>query len=163
MGEGPRDIATADFNNHGDIDLTVCNWSNGTISVLMGTGQGEFLTSVTIGVGAEPASITVGDLNNDGNDDIVVASNYAVNVVFGNGNGTFAAPVNYQIPYTDNLSVTIGDYTNDGFLDIANTNFDLNSVTVLINNGQEAFAQVDSFAVSPEPAQLTTADFNGDG
>ena len=82
-------------------------------------------------------------------------------MIFSYGNGTFATPVSYQVPSA--TGVTIGDYTHDGSVDIANTNINGGSITVLINNGKGVFTQVIAFAVSTDPAELTTADFNGDG
>ena len=64
--------------------------------------------------------LAVGDFNNDGNLDIVVAnlSPSTVDVYLGNGNGTFKTPISSNTT-EGSYFVTVGDFNNDGKLDIA--------------------------------------------
>jgi hypothetical protein len=58
-----------------------------------------------------------------------------VSVLLGNGDGTFAAKVDYptaKYPY----SVVLGDLDGDGRLDIVTANSDANTVSVLLNSCQ---------------------------
>src|SRR5688572_9537635 len=72
--------------------------------------------------GANPSSVAVGDFNGDGMSDLEVA-NYSVHVLIGlgNGNGTFAAAVNYATG-SNPLSVAVGDFNGDGKSDLALAN-----------------------------------------
>ena len=51
----------------------------------------SFQPQQTFATGGNPASVAVGDVNGDGNADIVVANSNSntVSVLLGNGNGTF--------------------------------------------------------------------------
>ena len=67
--------------------------------------------------------LAVGDLNLDGNPDLVVANSGAnnVSVLLENGNGTFHAAVNYAVDVQPS-SVAIGDLNGDGKPDLVVAN-----------------------------------------
>src|SRR5580765_4905371 len=107
-GEGPADIAAADFDGDGNLDIVVADHGNnfddplfgGTVvSVLLGNGDGTFQDATIWPAGPFPNSVAVGDFNNDGHPDIVVANDKAsigtVSVLINRGDGTFAKPVAY--------------------------------------------------------------------
>lgn len=57
VGGMPQGITAADLNNDGKIDLAVANNADGTVSILLGNGDGTFTTKSTpaAGVGANSA------------------------------------------------------------------------------------------------------------
>src|SRR2546426_1197574 len=63
----------------------------GTVSVLLGNGDGTFLAAPTFAAGNYPSSVAVGDVNGDGRLDLAVANTRSndVSVLLGNGDGTF--------------------------------------------------------------------------
>jgi hypothetical protein len=84
-GLGPRSVAVADFNGDGIADLIVANTSStpgnetpatylSTVGVLIGNGDGTFQAPTTHNVGSGPIAIAVGEFNNDGRADLVVAN-----------------------------------------------------------------------------------------
>ena len=88
-GAGPFEAASDDFNQDGQPDLAVVNYSSNTVSVLIGEGVGAFLPKTDYAVGTNPVSVAIGDLNGDGLPDLVV-SNFSsgnVSVLLGNGVG----------------------------------------------------------------------------
>src|SRR5881397_3916039 len=95
VGTNPRSVAVGDFNGDGRLDLAVTNASSydvpGTVSVLLGNGDGTFQSALSFAAGSNPLSVAVGDVNGDGRLDLAVANYYSndVSVLLGNGDGTF--------------------------------------------------------------------------
>jgi hypothetical protein len=120
-------VLAADLNNDGNQDF-VANFGN-QILIRLGNGSGGFTTAPTVmGGGAGPSglSIAIGDLNNDGNQDIVSGSvdglgPQFIYASFGDATGGFiAAEQQVQLPH-NTLSLVLGDFNNDGRLDMTTT------------------------------------------
>ena len=125
VGRQPISVAVADLNGDGQLDLAVADFTDGFVSVLLGNGDGTFQPSVEYPTGRVPSTIIIGDFNGDGKLD-VATSNFApggytvppgyINILFGNGDGTFQAPVAFVAgPNPD--TVVVADLNNDGALD----------------------------------------------
>lgn len=72
----PMSIALSDFNNDNFTDICVANYGSNTVGILFGYGNGTFgnQLSSSVSYGSHPLSIAVGDLNQDGWVDIVIAN-----------------------------------------------------------------------------------------
>jgi len=157
-------VAIGDLNGDGKPDLAVANESGGSVSVLLGNGDGTFGAKSDYGAGSLPSSVAIGDLNGDGKPDLAVAneSDGTVSVLLGNGNGTFGAKSDYATgrnPY----SVAIGDLNGDGKPDLAVANFLPNTVSVLLGNGDGTFGAKSGYGTGNGPFSVAIGDLNGDG
>jgi hypothetical protein len=116
--DGPKGIATADFNADGRPDLAVAN-TDGSVTVYLGRPQGKFSPPTHLQTGVEELrGIEAVDLTGDGRPDIVVAAPYAGELfLFINLDGGFSAPqARPQWPGARNLSA--GDFDGDGENDL---------------------------------------------
>jgi FG-GAP-like repeat/Putative Ig domain/Bacterial Ig-like domain (group 3) len=177
-------IAVADFNGDGKLDLAVggpslatndSDYDSGTVTVLLGNGDGTFKAPVTI---ASPSgftrSIVAVDLNGDGNPDLVVSNeenpaimaNYSGGylTLLGNGDGTFTnAPGSYQGFPGSATSIAIADFNGDGKSDLALASDFYDAITIQLGNGDGTFTTTPASTVSSKGQTLVTADINGDG
>ncbi len=143
VGQFPTAVVTGDFNGDKNQDMAVTNYESGTVSILLGNGNGTFLPQTPIPTGASPFSVATGDFNNDSKLDLVTANlaGQSFTVLLGNGNGTFST---LTLPDKDiagglhsPLQVAVGDLGN-GQADIAATNTD-GTLTVIMGNGNGTF------------------------
>ena len=91
VGANPQAMLAADFNGDGKLDLAVVNTTSGSVSVLLGKGDGTFQPALTSATGYGPVSIAVGDFDGDGKLDLATANqgDRDASVLLGNGDGTF--------------------------------------------------------------------------
>jgi hypothetical protein len=169
VGPTPEGVAVGDFLGNGRLDIVTAN-ANGTVTVLAGDGDGTFQGPVTSPVGGRLTSVAVGNFNGDGRPDLVVGTGSGLDVLLGNGDGTFQ--VKSTVPFLVDpslpgiteavTSVAVGDFRGDGKQDIvANAGGNL---SVLLGNGDGTFQNPARLNVGPVAVDsLALGDFTGDG
>src|SRR5207249_278927 len=106
-------------------DLVVTNsTTSGSVSVLLGKGDGTFQAAVGYDAGRNASDVAVADVNGDGFLDLAVANSGSnnVSILLGNGDGTFRAAVHYATLGLSPASVAVGDVNGDGILDLVVAN-----------------------------------------
>lgn len=124
----------------------------------------SFGNQATFATGANPKSIAIGDLNGDGNLDVVAANfgGNSLSILLGNGNGTFATQQTLSTG-TNPRAVKLSDLNADGNLDLIVTDSGDNKVSVFLGNGNGTFLPRQTFATGATPFAVVAADVNGDG
>lgn len=185
---GASGVAVADVNRDGKLDLLValpCGPNQpfcvpGGAGVLLGKGDGTFGTlQVFTAKLLSPSSIAVADVNRDGNPDLILdnggtflrSGEGGIDIMLGNGDGTFQAPQHYEKGGLASLSLAVGDLNGDGNPDIiianncANAACNESTVGVLVGNGDGTFKEVKAYfntgGYSAE--SVVVADVTGDG
>jgi FG-GAP-like repeat/FG-GAP repeat len=172
-GYAPIAVGVADLNGDGRLDLAVVNNGNdsnghpGTVTILLGNGDGSFTTGKAFNTGNGPNSVAVGDFNGDGRLDLAL-SNYniargnSVTVLLGKGDGTFRKYVTYQTGSAPEYVAT-ADLNGDGILDLVTANEVADTVSVLLGKGDGTFQPNVDYTVGKDPIALAIADLNRDG
>lgn len=139
-GPGPAPVNTvaADFDRDGDQDIaTTSQFGQANAIVVPNTGSGAFGAPVAVAGTSGSQSLVSGDVNNDGNADLVGMTPSAVLVVLGNGHGGFAAPRSYPVTLGGQVQAILLDLNRDGRLDIVAPTF--TAIQTLIGNGDGTF------------------------
>ena len=124
VGTFLNSITVGDFNADGHLDLATATAENfgelGSVSILLGNGDGSFQAARDFPVGTAPISITVGDFNADGHLDLAAANFYSntVSILLGTGTGSFQTALDFPVGLQPN-AVTVGDFNTDRRLDLA--------------------------------------------
>ena len=158
-------IDTADFNRDGYMDVIASNWQG--VTILFGAEGGILSQRIDI-PSAGALDVVTGDFNGDGNPDFAVITRFfwgagnKVAVFLGNGDGTFAAPIEYFVGINPS-SIVAADFNNDGLLDLATTDEDSGTVSLLLGNGDGTFQPAHSLpTLTDNPFFLQAASFSGD-
>ena len=174
-GFNARSIEIADVNSDGKPDIAVTTTASsltdgGSLSVLLGKGNGDFSASRSIPAGFEPVSVALGDLNNDGKLDLIVVNRNLTDdkvlIRLGDGFGSFGPSVGFPVGVREARSVAIADLNGDGKPDLAIASIiGVNSaggVSILLGDGAGSFGPGSVFPAGMDSKALAIGDFNGD-
>jgi hypothetical protein len=183
-GKQPVAIATGSFNPNNakdQTDLAVVNFNctgtplvcgPGSLTILLANGDGTFTPApgAPPATGKGPVALATGKFNSKNANDhtdiaIVNQVDNTLTILLGNGDGTFTATSASPIPVGRNpSSIVVGDFNGDAIPDLAITNQNDNTVTILLGRGDGTFvpATGSPIATGNSPIFATTADFNGD-
>ncbi len=154
-----NDMILADLNNDGKVDVAVA--ASTDVSVLLNNGDGTLAPAVTMPIDQPASNIVAGDLNEDGKIDLVV-SNGLASVYFGNGDGTFQAPIHY-LPGQNVAAVGQFDAKPGLDLVVDGASFTTRGLAFLSNSGDGTFFAPRAYPAPLSELTIVTKDLNGDG
>jgi hypothetical protein len=169
-----KDIGIADLDGDGDPDLHAvlgddeC-WCH---EVYLNQGDGSFVKKNTYYAAANPDAVASGDVDGDGDLDLVTANTFGnMFVALNNGDATFEYPLGF-LSTADPRDVALADVNEDGDVDIIAANsgkYDYDcecnvdsSVGILLGKGDGKFWPVVKLAEGAQPAAVAAGDINGD-
>ncbi|MBZ5598253.1 MAG: FG-GAP-like repeat-containing protein [Acidobacteriia bacterium] len=161
-------IATADFNDDGNLDVALLDAfpSNGkTVEIYLGNGDATFQEGA--GYLAGDNSIFTGDVNGDGEVDLVTTDSAgAFEVLLGNGDGTFRPPLKTSAN-PGGFVGALGDFNGDGHLDMV-IHYEQSGVPstfqVFFGNGDGTFQAPTTYGDGENlfPVSIALGDYNSD-
>ena len=163
----PLEVFLVDVNSDSILDLVSTHGDElfptgqDQIQVRLGKGDGSFEPETSFRAGTTLRALATGDVNLDGNIDLVGAD-FDLFVLLGNGDGTFQTAVPYAAGLAP-ISVTVADVDGDELPDLICANFADATVSVLPGNGDGTFQAAESFGVGQNPISVAVGDLNGDG
>lgn len=175
-------LASGDFNGDGRMDAVITFATNDRTAIvpvafLAGNGDGSFKSAVNSNSVQSPLQIVATDFNGDGRLDLMVSDSPDapssiggdIVILFGNGDGTFQAPV-MTLPGYSGYLFGVTDVNKDGKADVLLEGFPL--LQVFEGHGDGTFTlantysllnqQRTEFSVESVQPSLVIADFNGD-
>ena len=165
IGDVASPNEAADFDNDGFTDAVTANVADGTVSIVLGNGDGSFAPQQVVAVGSSPRGVAVLDADGDGDLDIVVAASQSDNLALtlNDGDGVFGAATTFESGGSGEYGLASGDMDGDGILDlVVGTRFD-NEIQVLLGNGDGTFTNVESEPSGGTGWMLALGDLDGDG
>jgi hypothetical protein len=163
-----------DFNEDGHTDLVAAMQGGGVpgaeqagdLVLAIGRGDGTFMPPISLGLVAFP--LTVSDINADGFVDVVLLRGAYLEVLPGNGDGTFDEPIAvaaYAPFYELRVWAHAADLDGDGHRDILVT-VPHDMLKIYRGNGDFTFegpVDLQTQGGGYQPMDATSGDFNADG
>jgi hypothetical protein len=164
IGFGASPNEPGDFDNDGFADVAVANGSEGTVSVVLGNGDGTFGPEQVISMGGGPHGIAALDVDGDADLDLVT-SNFGpgnLTLSLNDGAGVFGAATPLDSGSGWEWTVTSGDMDEDGIVDLVVGNRTPNMIRILKGDGDGGFTFLSEKAAAGNPWMLVVADLDGD-
>ena len=167
-----EDVAIADFNGDGYLDLVFCSEDDVVLGesnvheYYTGDGMGNFMNADFQLPDTEANAVTAVDINNDGFVDLFFGNNGATGVLMNNGNGIFNLETE-RVPAIAKTTqdLTFADIDADGDLDLFEGNEDGNRL--YLNDGEGYFTDETATrlpqGLNIETRKVTFGDVDGDG
>lgn len=165
-----------DFDNDGDLDLYVAHCRQSSTSptdlrrinrLFQNNGDGTFTENAAaynIAVGWQTWTSSFGDIDNDGDMDLLLTNHdYASMIMLNDGGGHYTditPSTNVNLTTMTPIESLMEDFDNDGFLDLIITG---SAGRIYRNNGNNTFTRVQSVFNDSNMLSFSTGDINHDG
>jgi hypothetical protein len=164
---GGGSVVVGDLNRDGRPDIVTAR--DHAVTVYLGDSRGRFETAPgsPFAAGDNPADLALGDFDENGQLDVVVANHETtyITLLSGDGKGGLGPPIQIPVPSRPHPhGVAVGDFNGDRHLDVAVESWAENAVLIFRGNGMAAFSEPERLAVGRKPYyRLRAGDLNSDG
>jgi len=161
-----EDIAIADFNGDGNLDLVFCSEDDFVHEYYWGDGNGSFTIATFQLPNSVSNAVITEDFNNDSIPDLLFGNAGQNVILINDGDGAFVNETASRLPSNSNITqdIQLADIDGDGDLDIFVGNEDGNRL--LINNGDGVFKDESSSrlpqGLNIETRKVAFGDVDGD-
>lgn len=152
----PTGFAVGDFFGNGLVDVAVED-ERGSVSIWKNAGDGTLTQASTLTPPGGGGGMVAADVNHDGKIDLVfslpdaTAAGGTLNVLFGNGDGTFSAGPSTPVAGQEQFrAVATGDFDGDGNIDVAVSDGSGEETEILYGDG------TGKFTAGPNLAETTS-------
>jgi len=156
-----RDLAAADFNGDGHLDIAAVTTLN-RVAVLFGTGTGALEAPAYYSGAPAFPNLAVADLTGDGRPDVILGGFSSV-IFLNNGkgrfNGSFALAAGYE---GGALWSAVGDFDGGGQPGLAFV-LGQGGIQIDLPNGDGTYRDAGGYLIDGPANFVVAADFNGDG
>ena len=165
-------LVRSDGASPGDRDLWIdedLSAGSYTLNVEISAGAGTYVVTTALAPASAPfqavpvetdiQTVVAGDFNADSRADLVLADSGSIELLLGNGDGTFqtAKPI-----AAVGGPLATGDFNSDRNLDLVVANLYLRTVSILLGNGDGTFQPFVPYEVGLLPSAVVTGKFNDD-
>ncbi len=135
------DIGDLDNDGIAGSDKDIVAATSGGVRVFLQGPARTFTAGTTYNVGGAPRAVRIVDVNLDGNLDLLaVVDGNTLQMLAGNGDGTFQAAVGYNLGAGPRpAALVIEDFNGSGLPDAATPNLVSDDVSILLNVGNGEF------------------------
>jgi len=155
------------------VDQTAGAYTFATAPLGASTTSSALVPQTFSGTGSEPIPLAVGDFNGDGIPDLVVGNInpdgsgvYSLTVFLSSGIASYA-PATITLPssFQNPTALAVGDFNNDGNLDIAVVGDNSNETLIFLGSGTGSFIEGETLPTGSGsvPNSIAVGDFNNDG
>ena len=155
----------SDFNGDGFIDYAIGSTQNDRVHVLLGDGNGGFLSITDYQAASGVRGLTIMDLDGDGFMDIATANRAANNLslLYNNGDGTFSSPTNINGQGNWETACAAADANNDGIMDLFVGAYNSQEIILFLGDGNGGLSFSDKVSAGGNSWMITVGDVDGDG
>lgn len=163
VGGGPVEVVTGDFNNDGNLDFAVSHYTDMTIGVVLGNGDGTFNAPATYSTGAgRPWGLVAVDFNRDGKLDLASATSTGhLSLLLNLGSGTFGAASTFA-GGTGGSALVAADLNRDGNQDVAMVDQFGSGLQIFFGTGTGSFMAPTTYALALG-TRIVALDIDHDG